>query len=198
MFKRLVLGAAFLTLSTVTLAQQVPQPPPVGFSGALIEYSDTSVTLKDKQGKVITVAMTPGWFVSSARELNADAIKAGNFVASANTNVNANTGQAKELRIFEPGYRPEEGTHLMQGQANTSMTHGTVKTITKGADGAELEVVYTDGSRHLIVPSDVKVTGYDVYDRGTLKPGIRVSAVARKGIDGILRAGRLTVASPQQ
>ncbi len=196
MLKSLILSAAFLTLSATALAQGVPQAPPAGFSGALVEYSDTSVTLRNKEGKVITVAMTPGWFVSSPRQLNSDAIKPGSFVATANTNIDANTGKSTELRIMEPNYRPEEGTHLMEGQPNTSMTHGTVKTATRSAAGVELDVVYPDGSRHLIVPTDVKVTGYDLYERSVLKQGMNVGAVARKGPDGVLRAGRLTISPP--
>jgi hypothetical protein len=192
MFKSLILSAAFLTMSATALAQQAP---PTGFSGALVEYSDASVTLKDKDGKVVTVAMTPGWFVSSARTLNSDAIKPGSFVATANTNVDANTGKSTELRIMEPNYRPEEGTHLMQ-QENVSMTHGTVKTATKSAAGVELEVVYAGGSRHLIVAPEVKVTGYDVHPRSVLKPGVKVGAVARKDVDGVLRAGRLNIDPP--
>jgi hypothetical protein len=197
MFKSLFLSAAFLTLSVTALAQQGPQAPPVGFSGALVEYSDTSVTLKDKDGKVVTVGMTPGWFVSSPKKITADVVKPGDFVATANTNVDANTGKSTELRVMEPNYRPEEGTHLMEGRPNTSMTHGTVKKTTKGSAGLELDVAYSNGgSRRIIVPPEINVTGYDVYDRSVLKPGMNVSAVTRKSADGVLRGGRLTIASP--
>ena len=193
MFKPFALSATVLALSAVALAQQGPQAPPAGFSGALVEYSDSSVTLKDKDDKVITIEMKPGWFVSSARQVTSDAIKPGSFIATANINVDANTGKSTELRIMEPNYRPEEGTHLMQGQTNTSMTHGTVSTTTKSAAGVELEVVYPGGSRHLIIAPEVKVTGYDVHPRSVLKPGIKVGAVARKDADGVLRAGRLNI-----
>ena len=194
MLTKIILSGALLALSATSLAQQVPEAP-VGYSGALIEYSQDSVTLKDKEGHVTTVALTPGWTVSTARHLSSEAIKPGSFIATANTNVDANTGQSTELRIFEPGYKPEEGTHAMP-QPNTSMTHGTVKTATSGAAGLDLEVVYPNGSRHIIVPPAVKVTGYDLHDRSTLKPGVIVTAITRKGSDGVPRAGRLVMATP--
>jgi hypothetical protein len=194
MLKPLILSAALLTLSATALGQQAP---PAGFNGSVVGYTDNSVTLKDKDGKEVTVAMTPGWFVSSPKKITADAVKTGDFVATANTNVDANTGKSTELRIMEPNYRPEEGTHLMGGRDNTSMTHGTVKKLSKGANGLELDVVYSDGGgRRIIVPSDINLTGYDVYDRSVLKPGMKAGAVARKGSDGVLRAGRLTIDPP--
>ena len=128
MFKPLILSAALLTLSATALGQQAP---PAGFNGSVVGYTDNSVTLKDKDGKDVTVAMTPGWFVSSPKKITADAVKTGDFVATANTNIDANTGKSTELRIMEPNYRPEEGTHLMGGRENVSMTHGTVKKLSE-------------------------------------------------------------------
>jgi ribosomal protein S11 len=72
----------------------------------LLAYTDDSVTLKDKDGKEVVVAMTPGWTVSRPRSLPATAVKPGDFVATANKVVDEHTGQAVELRIMEPGYRP--------------------------------------------------------------------------------------------
>jgi hypothetical protein len=63
--------------------------------------------------------------------------------------VDAHTGQSTELRIMEPGYRPEFGTHLM-AQTGAAMTHGTVSSARQTAAGVELDVDYPGGSRHLI------------------------------------------------
>jgi neutral ceramidase len=174
-------------------AQQLQvQAPPTGFAGALLRYTDVSVTLADREGQQVTIAMTPGWTVSKARSLPATAVKPGDFVASANKVVDAHTGQSTELRIMEPGYRPEFGTHLM-AQTGAAMTHGTVSSARQTAAGVELDVDYPGGSRHLIVPSDMQVLDYEPFKRDVLKPGTRVSAVVRKDEQGVLRAGRLTL-----
>jgi hypothetical protein len=93
---------------------------------------------------------------------------------------------------MEPGYRPEYGTHLM-GQSGNAMTHGTVDAIKTTAEGVVLDVSYPDGSRHLVLPAGIKITKSDLQKRKVLKPGTQVGAVARKGADGVLRAGRLTL-----
>jgi hypothetical protein len=177
----------------ITLAQDMKvQAPPVGHTGALVAYTDDSVTLKDKEGRELVVAMTPGWTVSKPRILPATAVKPGDFIATANKVVDEHTGKAVELRIMEPGYRPEYGTHIMAQNGN-AMTHGTVSSARQTAAGVELEVGYPGGNRLVILPGDMKITDYEPLGRAVLKPGIRVSAVVRKGEDGVARAGRLTL-----
>jgi hypothetical protein len=202
MFKSLVAAAAIIAAPLAMAAQMAPQmaapmqsqAPPTGFNGALVKYTDDSVTLKDKEGKDVTVPMSKGWTVSKTRTLTATEVKNGDFVASRNTIVNDSTGKSTELRVFEPGYRPEEGTHIMQGSTDTTMTHGTVTRAAKSAAGLELDVAYPGGARHLIVAPEIKITGYDLLDRSkVLKPGTMVGAVARKDEKGVLRAGRLTL-----
>ena len=190
MFKKLIALAAFLAIPAASFAQAPPSPTPV--SGTVVSFNDDSVTLKDKEGKTVVVQMTPGWTVSVLRVGDAGAIKPGNFVATANAAVDAGAGKSTELRVLEPGYRPEEGTHGVEGSANM-MTHGTVASALRTSEGVELNVTYPGGSRRIIVPPGVTVTFSDLQDRSTLKPGIAVSSVTRKGPDGIPRAGRLVL-----
>jgi hypothetical protein len=168
------------------------QAPPVGYSGQLLRYSEDSVTLADKDGKEVRVAMTSAWTVSRPRSVASIAIKQGDFVASANKVIDEYSGQSTELRIMEPGYRPEYGTHLM-AQGGNAMTHGTVSSARQTAAGVELDVDYPGGARHLLLPGAMQITDYQLLPRDVLKPGLKVNAVARKGEDGVLRAGRLTL-----
>ncbi len=190
MFKTMILLAATLAIPFATVAQG--PPPPTGFSGTLVSYNDDTATLNDKDGKAVVIHMTPGWTVSIARVGDAAAIKPGSFVATANTVVDENSGKSTELRVLEPGYKPEEGTHGMGGSTNM-MTHGTVASATRTPAGVELNVTYPNGSRRIIIPSDVTVTYFDLQDRKLLKPGMSVSGVTRKGADGVSQAGRLVL-----
>jgi hypothetical protein len=171
------------------------QAAPAGYAGELLAYTDDSVTLKDKDGKEVVLAMTRGWTVSRPRRLPAAAVKPGDFVASANKVIDEHSGQAVELRIMEPGYRPEYGTHIM-AQGGNAMTHGTVSATRRSAAGIELDVDYPGGARRLILPGEMSVMDYEPLERAVLRPGTRVSAVVRKGEDGVARAGRLTL-NPQ-
>jgi hypothetical protein len=73
-----------------------------------VSFNDDSATLKDKDGRTLVVQMTPGWTVAVNRVGDAAAIKPGNFVATANTVVDAGTGKSTELRVLEPGYRQKK------------------------------------------------------------------------------------------
>jgi hypothetical protein len=187
------LFAALLSLSIATFAQ-APMPPHP-FSGTLVKVEGDNVTLQDKDGKTIVLAMTPGWTVSANRTADTSTIKAGDFVATTNVPVDPNSGKSTELRILEPGYRPEEGTHAVSPSNPNMMTHGTVKSASRTADGVELEITYPGGSRHVVVPAAVPVTVSDPLEKSVLKPGVAVGGVTRTGKDGVERASRLQLST---
>lgn len=189
MFKAPLRIATLLALPVLAFAQAVTPPHP--FNGAIVSVDGDNVMLQDKDGKNFTLEMTQGWTVSGNRKVDPDAIKPGNFVATANVPVSASTGRSTELRILEPGYRPEEGTHAVSATDSNMMTHGTVKSANKTDAGVELEVTYPGGSRLILVPPTVPVTISDPLDRSVLKPGVMVGGVTRTGPDGIPRASRL-------
>src|SRR5580698_10651578 len=135
MIKSLLAVAVLLVLPAVNFAQ-APMPPR-GFSGTLVSVDGDSVTLQDKDGKSFVVQMTPGWTVSVNHTGDAGTIKAGDFVATTNVPVDANTGKSTELRVLEPGYRPEEGTHAVSPTKPNMMTHGTVKSVSKTDAGVQ-------------------------------------------------------------
>ena len=200
--KKTILAALLLAVP-VTVSAQAPAPAagqrvvpesPRGVSGAYIASTETQVGLKVANGET-NVALNRGWTLSTQRTTTADAIKPGDFIASTQADVDANSGKASELRIFEPGYQPEIGTHAMPAP-NTSITHGTVTKSTKTKAGQQLVVTYPGGSRNILVPPGVKVTAYDLRDRSTLKPGDWVGAVTRRGPDDVFRAGRLVLSDP--
>src|SRR3954470_24311533 len=93
-------------IAAMGLMGQAPEAP-VGHSGSAVSYADDSVTLTEKDGKTVTVAMTPGWAVVIAKPLPAASIKPGDFVATANRDDGLDSGTSTELRILNPGYRPE-------------------------------------------------------------------------------------------
>lgn len=193
MYKALLRLAALLMLPALAFAQAVTPPHP--FNGTIVSVDGDTVTLQGKDGNNFTVQMTPGWTVSVVRKADLDAIKRGDFVATANVPVSPSTGRSIELRILEPGYRPEEGTHAVSPTDANMMTHGTVKSVEKNEAGVYLEVTYPDGQRHILVPPNAPVTISDPLDKSVLKPGTAVGGVTRTGADGVARASRLQLAN---
>ncbi len=176
------------TLADAQDSERVPESPVV-YVGPIISTAKSSVELRTKNG-VETVQMTPGWTVASSHPTSASAVKPGDFIASNNLNIDAHTGKATELRIFEPHYRPEYSTHPMPTHGY-SMTHALVAASTASPEGQRLSVTFPGGSREIIVPPGVKVVYYTIDSRSLAKPGTVVMAVTRKDPDGVGRAGRL-------
>jgi hypothetical protein len=189
MFKSLALAATLaLGAPAAVLAQAIIEP--VGYTGAIVSTTAESVTLKDKDGKIIAVALMRGWKLVQPRVVPSDALKVGDFVGSANEIVNENTGRSTEIRVYEPGNTPEWGTHAMGGGPR-QMTHGTVAKITPTATGRELEISYPNGGRRLLLASEIPVVGSVVLPTDQAKPGVVVQAVTRPGPDGVWRSPRL-------
>ena len=196
MFKPLILAAGLAAAPVLALAQPAPTGAPPAFTryaGTVTAVAADHLTIKTQDGKASDVPLSPTWTAVATRPVDIEAIKPGSFVATANTDIDANTGKSIELRVFEPGNKGGEGSFPMQ-QPNTTMTNATVQTVTKGAQGRELVVAYPGGTRHIIVPADVQVIGNFPIDRDSIKPGDQISAFGVKGDDGVARATRVQVA----
>jgi hypothetical protein len=192
MVRQMIVALLFAITGSIACAQMQTQGPPTSFAGTFVSAAEDSITLRRDDGVQLILPMSQGWFVARARKGDLSDIHAGTFIASRNLPVDADTGTSQEVRFYGDKYRPEYGTHMMSG-TETAMTHGTVASVQKTANGTELLVTYPDGKRTLIVPGDISITGYDELGREVLKPGIRVEVVSRKDADGILRAQRVTV-----
>lgn len=168
--------------------------PPAGVSGTIETVGADEVRLKRSDGTIAAVPMTSGWTTSIAAPAKIDALRVGQFIASANTNLAPGRGRATELRVFEPGYLPEFGTHQIAAP-NTAMTHGFVFAIRRQSETTELDVYYPGGCRVIEVPAGVKVVNFALLERSAAAPGTAVSAVLRPDSDGIARSGRLVLAA---
>jgi hypothetical protein len=195
MFKPLILAAGLAAAPALALAQPAANGAPPAFTryaGTVTAVAADHLTIKAQDGKTTEVPLSRTWTAVATRPVDIESIKPGSFVATANTNIDADTGKSIELRVFEPGNKGGEGSRPM-AQANTTMTNATVQTVTKGAQGRELVVAYPGGTRHIIVPPDVQVIGSFPIDRDSIKPGDAISAFGVKGDDGVARATRVQV-----
>jgi hypothetical protein len=200
MMPHLLLMMAATTLScpaATDLATQASRPqPPKGVAGAIASVGDTAVELRQKDGTLVTVPMTKGWTLSYAEMAGADQVQVGQFIGSANNPVDDTHGKARELRVFEPGYQPEYGTHTVNAPntpSGTMMTHGFVFGAQRSEGGVQLQVAYPGGCRMIELAGDLKVSISVLLERSAAKPGVMVSAVMRPGPDGVYRASRLTL-----
>lgn len=145
-------------------------------SGVVTAVSGTLLSLRADDGTTTTVALAPGWLLVIGRPISASDIHVGDFVATANANVDDSSGRSVELRVFPPGVHLGEGSRPM-ADGNT-MTNGTVGEVTDVQGGREMLVQYAGGERHITLPSDIVVVGQRLGDHAQLAPGWQVRVLA--------------------
>jgi hypothetical protein len=189
---RLSAGALLASFVIVAAPAFAQAPAAVRVAGVVTAVSPTSVTVKGTDGKATVVGVTKAVQVMTSRPINIESIKPGMYVATANTNIDANSGKSIELRMSPPAAKGQEFSRPM-AQANTTMTNGTVQTVSKGAGGRELNVYVPGGMRKIIVPPDVKVIGNFMGTLKDVKVGDNVTANAAKTPAGDVVATRITI-----
>ena len=186
-----VLGLSALAISTAANAQ-APRAVNVRVTGVLTAVAPDKLTVKQPDGTSAVLTLSKSYTVMIARPVNLEAIKPGAYVATANTNIDAKSGQSVELRMYDSTNKGAEFSRPM-AQANTTMTNGTVQTVKKGAGGRELEVYTPGGSRKIIIPPGVKVIGNFSATAKDLKVGETVTTNAARAPNGDLVGTRITI-----
>jgi hypothetical protein len=191
--KRLVTVAALAASTAFATAAFAQMPPGAqAYMGVLTAVSPDSVTIQLKDGTTKVLPLAQSAMVSRSKPVDVDTIKPGSYVATANTNIDANSGKSIELRTNDSGAGQPAFSGPMS-EPNTTLTNGTVQTVTKGENGRELVVAYPGGSRHIIVPSDVKVIGDYPATRQDLSVGQTVAAMALPDAQGHLAGMRIMI-----
>lgn len=161
---------------------QAAQPTRVHVMGTVTAVSATQMTVRTADGTSATMGFTPGWLLVIGHPIAASDIHVGDFVATANSNVDDSSGRSVELRVFPPGVHLGEGSRPM-ADGNT-MTNGTVGTVTDVSGGRQMVVSYAGGQRTITLPSNVTVIGQHLADHAQLAVGWNVFVFANAGENG--------------
>ncbi len=189
--KRLALviaGAALLIA-----APAIAQTPPTVVRGVVKTLGTDSVTLKGRDGKPITVGLGKDWTVAVMKPITADAIQPGSFIGTAEMPQANGTGRSLEVHIFPPGVKMGEGHYDWNLRKGSMMTNGTVGKVVANKKGRELDVTYSTGTRHLVVPAKVPIVQITGGTREQIKPGVPVFLVAQPVTGGGLTTNNLSI-----
>ena len=174
--------------------------PAVRVAGVISAIAADGLTIHGADGKDTPMGLAPGVSVVKAQVVDRSAVKPGSFVASANLSQADGVGRSLELRMFEPGAKLGEGNRPMTqagAQPGQMMTNATVTKADMTPAGLELDVAYAGGTRHLVVPADIPVIASIPVDPASLKPGVAVTVNAARGVDGSLKATRISLDQPK-
>ena len=167
---------------TAAPAAQATQPTRVRVTGTVTAVNATQMTVRAADGTSTTMGFAPGWLLVIGHPIAASDIHVGDFVATANSNVDDRSGRSVELRVFPPGVHLGEGSRPM-ADGNT-MTNGTVGTVTDVSGGRQMVVSYPGGQRTITLPSDIVVVGQHLGDHAQLAAGWTVFVFANAGENG--------------
>jgi len=188
--KRIALAlAAVLMIAAPALAQA----PPTVIRGVVKLLRPDAVVIRGRDGKVVTVKLSRDWAVAVTKPISVDAIQPGSFIGTAEMPQANGVGRSLEVHIFPPGVKIGEGHYGWNLRKGSMMTNGTVGKVVAGRNGRELDVSYSTGTRHIVVPPKVPIVEITGGERSQVKPGVPVFLVAQPAAGGGLMTNSLSI-----
>lgn len=199
-------GLVFLAVCSVAMgapeaaaqaaaAPAAPTAQPARFGGEITAVTASQMTVRGADGNSTNVTIAADGWLLKTRPIQASDIKAGDFVATANTNNADGTGTSTELRVFPEGMHVGEGSYPMQ-QPNTTMTNATVAQVTSVGADRQLTVTYgasaangtPAGTRTITLPASVQVIQWYRVPMSEVHVGERARGRGTPGASGAVVA----------
>jgi hypothetical protein len=178
-------------IAQVAHAQGAPQG--VRLAGTVKSVAADTLILTTAKGDV-DIRMTPQTRILVSQPASAGDIKPGAYLGTSNQDASvANTGTATEIHLADNG----PNVNFPMNHTGLTMTNGHVTSVTHTANGEEM--VIDDGQamkRHVVVPSDTRITRMADVGAAGLKPHVRVTTMTTTGTDGKPVATFIMVAPP--
>ncbi len=191
-----------LMLATSAVLAQAPAPNPVfRLRGSIESVAPGSVTLRERSGEVVTLALPDNTPLTEVVPIRLEDIQAGSFIGSAAMTRPDGSLEALEVLVFPESARGTgEGHYPWDLAPQSTMTNATVADLAVAPNGRTLKLKYKEGEKTLNVPTTVPVVTFKPGGSDLIVPGARVliNAQVRDGKPTALRvlAGRNGVAPP--
>ncbi|HEY2660338.1 MAG TPA: hypothetical protein VGI79_11480 [Caulobacteraceae bacterium] len=188
----MTLGAALL-VSVPALAQTAPAAGPQIVRGVITDVTADAVHVKTKDGKAVWVGLTKDWSASVMKPIAASDIQTGSFIGTAEMPQADGSGRSLEVHVFPPGVKMGEGHYGWDLKKGSMMTNGTVGKVVASKHGRELDVSYSTGTRHIVVPPKVPIVQINPGERSLIQTGVKVFLIAAPTPSGGLATNALAV-----
>lgn len=191
-----------------TLSTSFAQAPaaPVRIRGAIEKVEPGSITVRDRSGEVVTLALAANTTIAEVLPMQLADIQAGSFIGSGAMPQADGTLKAIQVVVFPEAMRGTgEGHRNWDAVPQSTMTNATVDEVVvasgpSSGNGRTLKLKYKDGEKTLVVPPDVPVVTFKPADASLLVVGAKltVTAVMKDGTPTATRitAGRNGFAPP--
>ena len=179
--------AAVLTGSagSAFISQALAQTPPaaVRMRGTIVGLTPSTMTVKDRGGEVVELAISDKLVVSEVFPIRLEDIKPGSYIGTAAMPQADGSQRAIAVSVFPEAARgTAEGHRPFDLLPQSTMTNATVSDVGAIADtptGRKLVLKYKDGEKVVIVPADAPIVTSRAGDRSLLVVGASVSLFAQ-------------------
>ena len=198
--RRRVLGA----LAAATLAPAIgfaQQAPTVRLRGTIEALSDSRLTLKERSGQRMELALSPTYTVTEVFPIKMEDIKPGSFVGVGGLPLPDGSQRAIAVLLFPEAMRGTgEGHYPFDFLPQSTMTNATVAEVAAIPNGQRLELKYKDGAKTIVVPPDAPIVSLRPGERSMVVVGAPVAVTVQEvnGQSTVVRvnAGRNGFAPP--
>jgi len=198
--RRTVLAALALAAfaPAVSLAQQ---PRTVRLRGTIEALSDSRLTLKERSGQRMELALSPTYTVTEVFPIKMEDIKPGSFVGVGGLPLPDGSQRAIAVLLFPEAMRGTgEGHYPFDFLPQSTMTNATVAEVAAIPNGQRLELKYKDGAKTIVVPPDAPIVSLRPGERSMVVVGAPVAVTVQEvnGQSTVVRvnAGRNGFAPP--
>jgi hypothetical protein len=168
--------------------------PPTRIRGKITAVAAHSVTIAERNGKTVQIALDEPLSVSTVRPVALSGIAPGSFIGTAARRNADGSFEALEVLVFPEAMRGAgEGFRPWDLEPGSSMINATVTGVVEANTGRDLTLTYKDGSNTVRVPPNVPVVTFAPADRSDLKTGAAVFLTAAASAEGKWHTGRITV-----
>ena len=159
--------------------------------GTISKVSGDTLMVKSRDGRDITLNLTPDAQVVTAKKVSAEEFKPGSYVGV--TSVKGADGKLVAKRIHALGPQVPQMHGAWDSIPNSMMTNANIESSAQVSGGNELTLKYKDGEQKILVTPQTQYFTFVPGTRADLKRGETIFAGARMDNDGKLVAPRVAV-----
>ncbi len=181
-FHRIATLVLSLAAAGLCIAQTMAQAatPTVRLRGTVQSATPGTLTVRERSGEVIELALPDRLVVSEVFPITLADIQPGSFIGTAAVPQADGTQRAIAVTVFPESARGVgEGHRPFDLQPQSTMTNATVAEVAAAPAGRQLQLKYRDGEKAIVVPPEAPVVTFRPGDRSLLVPGASVSLTAQ-------------------
>jgi hypothetical protein len=146
-------------ISITTFAQNAPSP--IRLRGVIEQVDAQSITIKERRGEIIKIAMPPNLNITEVYPIKMSDIQENSFIGTATMRSSSGRLEALEVLVFPEAMRGNgEGHYAWDLMPGSMMTNANVSQLKTIGSGRELKLDYKGGSQVVYVPESAPIVTF--------------------------------------